>query len=81
MRTVLILVVAIGLSACVSETQRQAAALQCQSVGVTQSDPYFDTCVQSYALQANQAQLDDAYRLTLNPTYEKRGLAHQWHGF
>lgn len=81
MRNILLFALAIGLGGCASESQRLAAVLQCESVGVSLSDPYFETCTQSYMLQANQAQLETAYHRTLNPTYEKRGLAHQWHGF
>ena len=72
---------AVAVGACVTENQRMAAIRSCESVGVTQSDPYFETCTQAYRLQANQDNLDTAYHRALNPTYEKRGLAHQWHGY
>ena len=70
------------LGACASsESQMQAAVLQCQAVGISQSDPQFDLCTRSYRLQANQDNLEVSYHRALNPTYEKRGLGHQWHGF
>ena len=84
MRSILVVALAataLGACASVSESHRQAAILQCQSVGVTQSDPEFDLCTRSYVLQANQDNLEVSYHRALNPTYEKRGLAHQWHGY
>lgn len=81
MRNILIVALAAaGLCACASDSQREAAALQCQAVGITQSDPQFDLCTRSYTLQANQDSLEVSYHRALNPTYEKR-LAHGWHGF
>ena len=80
-RSILILAIAAGLGACASETTRQAAIIQCQTVGISLGDPGFDLCTRSYVLQTNQGQLETAYHRTLNPTYEKRGLGHQWHGF
>jgi hypothetical protein len=70
-----------AVGACASEGQTLAAIRSCEAVGITLSDPYFETCTQAYRLQSNQDNLDSAFHLTLNPTYEKRGLAHQWHGF
>jgi hypothetical protein len=82
MKQILILaLVGAALGACASESVRLAAVRSCEEAGVTQSDPYFDTCLQANRLQANQTALDSAYRRALNPTYDKRGLAHQWHGF
>ena len=83
MRNILVvaLAAAAGLCACASDSQRQAAVLQCQAVGVSLGDPYFDTCTRAYTLQANQDNLDVSYHRALNPTYDKRGLAHQWHGY
>jgi len=78
---VFVAVAAAALGACASEGQMQAAMLQCESVGVTRSDPYFETCVQANRLQANQDNLEVSYRRALNPTYDKRGLAHQWYGY
>ena len=81
MRSILVIALAAaGLGACATESQRQAAILQCEAVGVSRSDPYFDTCARSYTLQANQDSLETSYHRALNPTYEKR-LAHGWHGF
>jgi len=80
MRNILIVALTAGLGACATEGQREAAVLQCEAVGVTQSDPYFDTCTRSYALQANQDNLDVSYHRALNPTYDRR-MAHTWHGF
>ena len=81
MRNILVIAVAAaGLCACATESQREAAAIQCQSVGVSKSDPYFDTCTRSYTLQANQDSLEVSYHRALNPTYEKP-RAHAWHGF
>ena len=71
---------AAALVACATDSQRQAAMLQCEAVGVSRSDPYFETCARSYTLQANQDSLETSYHRALNPTYEKR-LAHGWHGF
>jgi hypothetical protein len=82
MKHVLIIALAAAaLGACASESQRLAAVRTCESVGVTQSDPYFETCIQANRLQSNQANLEITYHRALNPTYDKRGLAHQWHGF
>jgi hypothetical protein len=81
MRYVPVIALAAAIAACASDSQRQAAMIQCETVGVTRSDPYFETCTRSYLLQANQANLDTSYKRALNPTYEKRGLSHQWHGF
>jgi hypothetical protein len=78
---VIALVAAAAGGGCATESQRLAAIRSCESVGVTQSDPYFETCTQAYRLEANQANLDTAFHRALNPTYEKRGLRHQWHGF
>ena len=72
---------AAAVGACATENQRLAAVRTCESVGVTQSDPYFETCVQANRLQSNQASLEVTYHRALNPTYEKRGVAHQWHGY
>ena len=81
MRNILIVALAAaGLCACSTDSQREAAALQCQAVGITQTDPQFDLCTRSYTLQANQDSLEVSYHRALNPTYEKR-LAHGWHGF
>jgi hypothetical protein len=81
MRNILaVALAAAALCACATEGQREAAILQCQSVGITRSDPQFDLCTRSYTLQANQDALDVTYHRALNPTYEKR-LAHGWHGY
>ena len=76
-----IALVAAVLGACATESQRLAAVRTCESVGVTKSDPYFETCIQANRLQSNQASLEVTYHRALNPTYEKRGVAHQWHGY
>jgi len=82
MRTVFIVAIAAaGLSACATEGQREAAILRCHEVGISQSDPQFDLCTRSYALQSNQDALEVTDHRALNATYDKRGLAHQWHGF
>jgi hypothetical protein len=81
MRNILVIALAAaGLCACATEGQREAAARQCEAVGVSKSDPYFDTCARSYALQANQDSLEVTYHRALNPTYD-RPMAHTWHGF
>ena len=67
-----IALVAAAVGACATESQRLAAVRTCESVGVTKSDPYFETCI--------QANLEVTYHRALNPTYEK-GMAHQWHGY
>jgi hypothetical protein len=73
---------AAGLCACASaDSTRQAAVRQCESVGITRNDPQFDLCTRSYTLQANQDNLEVSYHRALNPTYDKRGLAHQWYGY
>jgi hypothetical protein len=81
MRHILVVALALGVCACASEGQRQAAMLQCQAVGVSQSDPYFDTCTRAYTLQANQDNLDISYHRALNPTYENPRISHAWHGY
>jgi copper homeostasis protein CutC len=82
MRNILIVALAAaGLCACASGSQREAAILQCQAVGISQSDPQFDLCTRAYTLQANQDNLEVTYHRALNPTYDKRGLAHQWYGY
>ena len=82
MRNILTLALAAAaLAACASASQREIAVLQCQAVGISQSDPQFELCARAYTLQANQDALEVTYHRALNPTYEKRGLAHQWHGF
>ncbi len=75
-----IALVAAAVGGCATESTRLAAVRTCESVGVTQSDPYFETCIQANRLQANQANLEVSYHRALNPTYEK-ARAHQWHGF
>ena len=82
MRTFLIVALAAtGLCACATNEQMQAAAaIQCQSVGISQGDPQFDLCMRSYTLQANQDTLEVSYHRALNPTYERR-MAHAWHGY
>jgi len=70
-----------ALCACASTSQREAAIRQCQSVGISQSDPQFDLCTRAYTLQANQDSLEVSYRRALNPTYEDRRIGHQWHGY
>jgi copper homeostasis protein CutC len=81
MRNILVIALAAaGLSACATEGQREAAALQCQSVGITQTDPQYDLCMRSYTLQSNQDTLEVTYHRALNPTYDRR-MAHTWHGF
>jgi hypothetical protein len=82
MRNLLLVAIAsAGLVACAAASQREAAILQCQAVGISLSDPQFDLCTRAYTLQANQDALEVTYHRALNPTYEKRGLGHQWHGF
>jgi hypothetical protein len=56
MRTILIVALAAtGLCACATDSQmQQAAAVQCQSVGISQGDPQYDLCMRSYTLQANR---------------------------
>ena len=82
MRTIVILALAsVALAACVSTSQREAAALQCQAVGVSATDPYFETCTRAYALQANQDTLEVTYHRALNPTYENPRISHAWHGY
>lgn len=82
MRHILALALAgAALTACATDGARQAAVLQCESVGITRNDPQFDLCTRSYTLQANQDNLEVSYHRALNPTYEKRNLAHQWHGY
>ena len=82
MRSILaVAVAAAALTACASDSTRQAAVLQCESVGITRTDPQFDLCTRSYTLQANQDNLEVSYHRALNPTYDKRGLAHQWYGY
>ena len=78
---VVVALAAAALTACATEGVQQAAVRSCESVGVTQSDPQFDLCTRSYTLQANQDNLETSYHRALNPTYDKRGLAHQWHGY
>ena len=78
---VVVAIVAAALTACATEGMRQSAVRQCESVGITQNDPQFDVCTRSYTLQTNQNNLEVSYHRALNPTYEKRGLAHQWHGY
>jgi copper homeostasis protein CutC len=81
MRNILIVAIAAaGLSACATEGQREAAILRCHEVGISQSDPQFDLCTRSYALQANQGTLEVTYHRALNAKPDPR-LAHQWHGF
>jgi hypothetical protein len=72
---------AAALAACATDGPRQAAVVQCESVGITRNDPQFDLCTRSYTLQANQDNLEVSYHRALNPTYERRGVAHQWHGY
>ena len=82
MRNILVVALAaMALGACASEGQMRAAMLQCESVGVTRSDPYFDTCIQANRLQANQDNLEASYRRALNPTYENPRIRHTWHGY
>jgi hypothetical protein len=70
-----------ALCACASAGQKEAAILQCQAVGITQTDPQFNLCTRSYALQANQDALEVSYHRALNPTYDDRRLGHAWHGY
>jgi hypothetical protein len=78
---VVVALAAAALAACATEGMRQAAIRQCESVGITRSDPQFDLCTRSYALQANQDNLEVTYHRALNPTYVDRRLAHQWYGY
>ena len=78
---VVVALAAAALTACANEGMRQAAMLQCESVGITRNDPQFDLCTRSYTLQANQDNLEVSYHRALNPNYDKRGVAHQWHGY
>ena len=81
MRTILIVALAAtALCACTTDNQMQAAARQCQSVGISQGDPQFDICARSYTLQSNQDTLEVTYHRALNPTYD-RPMAHTWHGY
>ena len=81
MRNILIVALAAtGLCACAIDNQMQAAALQCQSVGISQGDPQYDLCMRSYTLQSNQDTLEVTYHRALNPTYDRR-MAHTWHGY
>jgi hypothetical protein len=78
---VIVAIAAAALTACATEGMREAAIRQCEFNGITRSDPQFDLCTRSYTLQANQANLETAYQQTLNPTYDDRRIAHQWHGY
>jgi hypothetical protein len=82
MRNIFIVTLAAaGLCACTTDNQmREAAALQCQSVGISQGDPQYGLCTRSYTLQANQDALEVSYHRALNPTYDRR-MAHTWHGY
>jgi len=77
---ILIGLAAVGISACANDSERQAAILQCQAVGISQRDPEFDLCTRAYALQAKQDSLETAYDRALNATYDRK-LPHQWYGF
>ena len=82
MRQVLVIALAAaGLCACASDSMKEAAIRQCQTVGITQNDPEFDVCTRSYTLQANQNNLEASYHTALNPTYDNGKIAHQWHGY
>ena len=70
-----------ALCACASAGQKEAAILQCQAVGITQTDPQFNLCTRAYTLQANQDSLEVSYHQALNPTYDDRRTAHAWHGY
>jgi hypothetical protein len=82
MRTMLAIALAgTALSGCASTGQKEAAILQCQAVGITQTDPQFDVCTRAYALQANQDSLEVSYHRALNHTYDSRRIGHAWHGY
>jgi hypothetical protein len=78
---VVVALAAAALTACATEGMRQAAMLQCESVGITRNDPQFDLCTRSYTLQANQDNLEVSYHRALNPTYDSSKIAHQWYGY
>ena len=65
MRKIFIPVCALmGLSACaVPESVQQSAIASCLQVGITQSDPQFPVCARSYALQKQDAALNQNFNL------------------
>ena len=63
MRAVAIMLWAAALTACaVDPSVRQQARLDCQSVGISQSDPYYAACEQAYTSQRLETRLERAYR-------------------
>jgi len=82
MRKTLLLTLALaGLCGCAAnDSQRLAAAAQCQAVGITERDPQYDTCMHAYTLQANQDSLETTYHRAANAFPDKK-LPHQWYGF
>jgi len=70
----------IGLYGCASETQRQAAKVQCQEVGISQKDPQFDICTRAYTVQGRQDALETTYHRALNAVPDRK-MPHQWYGF
>ena len=81
MRNALLLAIAItGLCGCANESERLAAAVECQSVGITQRDPQYDTCMRAYTLQARQDTLETTYHRAANPVPDRK-IPHQWYGF
>ncbi len=67
-----------ALNACAApESVRQAAIQNCLQVGITESDPQFATCTQSYGLQQQDGALSQNYKTEYDPNQRYRGIRHR----
>ena len=74
-----IIVASVGLALCGCATDNtrveRLAVANCNSVGITEKDPQFATCSQSYRLQYIQGRLEHDYHDALNAIRDPK-LAH-----
>ena len=75
-RIIVLAAAALALSACAaSEQTRKVAMANCQSVGITQKDPQFETCMKSFSYQHIEAELNENYRNSIRAIREPK-LGH-----
>jgi len=75
-RTIIVASAFLALCGCAtSEQTRQVALANCQSVGITEKDPQFETCMKSFSYQHIEAELTENYRETIRAVREPK-LGH-----
>lgn len=76
------IVALLGLSGCVSsEMAQRQAANNCQAVGISETDPQFETCTAAYQRAYLEGRLEQSYIDALSPAPQDRRRRNPGHGF